>query len=312
MRKILTLCFLLATMAPTELSAQNKSKDTLVRYFNEYLQPVRKRDAVFAGVIVRDQFGWNTLIYDDSLRILVRGKFADPECKYKDGWFMYYYADGSRATGGRFARNIKVDNWKSWYPNGQLKDSFNYVDNVAEGAARSFHESGVLSAEGVFKNGKFDGPWTFYHENSRPSTKENYKDGKLSQLECFDSSGNSTGFNCAISRPPALVGKYGGIEKYFKDSMHLPLTENREPIEGYVTVEFTITREGKLSNYRVISSHHAELTKEATRLILGISRWYPAVSHNRLVDYTIGLSLPFFVYEPGKEVEQLPLPFEQY
>jgi len=286
---------LIGTIMSLSTFAQGKVNDTLIRYFNANLEPVKKKEAVFVAVVVKDQQGWNALVYDDSMRILLRGKYTDANCKVKDGWFMYYYANENRASGGRFAQNIRVDNWKSWYPNGQLKDSFIYVNNEVEGPAKSFHESGVLASEGVYKMGKYDGPWTFYHENARPSTKEIYKEGRLVSLECFDSTGTSTGFNCGISMPPAPVGKYGSLEKYFKDSMHIPLSQTREPIEGYVNVEFTIMRDGKLTNYRVISSDDAALTKEVARLIFGIQDWHPAVSHNRNVDFTVTLSVPFFV-----------------
>src|SRR6188768_2632655 len=133
----LSLCLLVTIEGQCQ-----KSKDTLIRYFNEDLQPVRKKEAVFVGILIKDQMGWNTLIYDDSTRILARGRFADTDCKIKDGWFVFYYSDGKRASAGRFERNVRVDIWKSWYPNGQVKDSFNYVNNNPEGGAKSYHESG--------------------------------------------------------------------------------------------------------------------------------------------------------------------------
>ena len=303
------ILFLLAIAHPS--FSQKKSRDTLVRYFNEYLKPVKKKEAVFVGVIIRDQLGWNALIYDDSMRILVRGKYADETCLYKQGWFMYYYANGNRASGGRYVNNLRVDNWKTWYPGGQLKDSFLFVNDAAEGAARSYHESGKVAADGIFKNGNYDGYWTFYHENSQPSTKERYKDGKLAELECFDSAGQSTGFSCAISRPPVPAGRSGGIEQYFKDSLVIPLMANREPVEGFVNVEFNITKAGALTDYRVLSSTDVALTKEATRVLASIKQWYPAVSHNRLVDFKMMLSIPFFVYDPGKRVEQIIPPFDE-
>ena len=112
MRVIIVFISLLVTVSA---SAQRKSKDTLVRFFDGKLEVTTKKQAAFAGVIVRDVDGWNCLIYDDSMRIIVRGKYADEDCKVKEGWFMYYYADGKRASGGRYTRNLRHENWKAWH-----------------------------------------------------------------------------------------------------------------------------------------------------------------------------------------------------
>ncbi len=291
MRVIIVFISLLVTVSA---SAQRKSKDTLVRFFNGNLEVTTKKQAVFAGVIVRDVDGWNCLIYDDSMRIIVRGKYADEECKVKEGWFMYYYADGKHASGGRYTRNVRHENWKAWHENGQLKDSVTYTMGTIQGPAKSYHENGKLASEGNYVLGQFDGAWTFYHENGQPSTKELYKTNKLADLECFDTTGTSLGLNCGISRPPVIKGKYGGLEQYLADSIKPVTRLSGERVEGVVTVQFTITKEGQMQGFRILNSADGLLTKEVYRVITGIKEWYPAVSHNRLVDHTFTLNIPFF------------------
>ena len=287
-------------------------KDTLVRFFDAGLEPVKKAEAVFIGIIIRDPVrGWNSLIYDDSMRILLRGKYRDEDCRVKEGWFMYYYADGKRAAGGKFENNNRVDNWKTWHPNGNLKDSVYYVNGNAHGVSRSFHENGKPAAEGVYKNGLMDGGWTFYHDNGNPSTRESYREGKLSDLECYDTLGNSRGINCAIARPPTLVGRYGGIEKYLADSLKMP-EQSGEPVEGMVTALYTITRDGRMTDLRIISSAHPLLSREVMRVLGGIRGWYPAVSHGRDIDQTITINLPFFANDPRglERIQAMESPWE--
>ena len=291
MRVIIVFISLLVTVSA---SAQRKSKDTLVRFFDGNLESTTKKKAVFAGVIVRDVAGWNCLIYDDSMRIIVRGKYADEDCKVKEGWFMYYYADGKRASGGRYTRNVRHENWKAWHENGQLKDSVTYTMGTIQGPAKSYHENGKLASEGNYVLGQFDGAWTFYHENGQPSTKELYKANKLADLECFDTTGVSIGLNCGINRPPVIKGKYGGLEQYLADSIKPVTRLSGERVEGVVTVQFTITKEGQMQGFRILNSADGLLTKEVYRVITGIKEWYPAVSHNRLVDHTFTLNIPFF------------------
>ena len=291
MRVIIVFISLLVTVSA---SAQRKSKDTLVRFFDGNLESTTKKKAVFAGVIVRDVAGWNCLIYDDSMRIIVRGKYADEECKVKEGWFMYYYADGKHASGGRYTNNFRNDNWKAWHENGQLKDSVFYYMGTIQGPAKSYHNNGTLASEGNYVMGQYDGAWTFYHENGQPSTKELYKANKLADLECFDTTGVSIGLNCGINRPPVIKGKYGGLEQYLADSIKPVTRLSGERVEGVVTVQFTITKEGQMQGFRILNSADGLLTKEVYRVITGIKEWYPAVSHNRLVDHTFTLNIPFF------------------
>lgn len=301
---MLALLFLISAAGAT---AQRKSKDTLVRFFNINLEPVPKREAVFAGVIVRDIQGWNCLIYDDSMRVLVRGKYADQDCKVKEGWFLYFYADGKRASGGLYTKNIRVDNWKTWHENGQLKDSVIYAMGTIHGPAKSYHENGNLSSEGQYAAGQFDGPWTFYHENGKPSTKELYKNKKLADLECFDSTGTSQGFNCAISRPPVIVGKYGGLDQYLQDSLRQVKRANGQLVEGFVSVQFVITKEGKMEDFRILRSEDPLLSQEVVRVIQSVKQWYPAVSHNRLIHYTVTMNIPFFENREQAEERFVPL-----
>ena len=303
-----TLIFLvLGICMACGVQAQRKSKDTLVRYFDENLEPVSKKEAVFAGVIVRDAVGWNCLVYDDSMRIIVRGKYEDDNCKVKEGWFMYYYPDGTRASGGKYTKNLRHDNWKTWYENGQLNDSVIYNMGTIQGGAKSFHNNGVLAAEGNYLMGNFDGPWNFYHENGKPSTRELYKNNKLSDLECFDTLGVSQGINCGIARPPVIVGRYGGIEQYLADSLRPVKNKDGEWVEGYVSIQFTITKEGRLVNFRVLNSADLLLTREVIRVLTPVTNWYPAMSHNRAIDYVMTLNIPFFHDDPRGEERFTPL-----
>lgn len=286
-------------------------KDTVVGFFDGNLEPVKKSEAIFVGITIRDPFsGWNCLVYDDSMRVLVRGKYRDESCRIKEGWFTYYYADGKRASGGRFENNLRTDVWKTWHPNGNLKDSVSYLNGNANGGSSSFHPNGTPAAEGNFLNGLMDGRWTFYHDNGKSSTREHYREGKLEDLECFDTLGNSRGINCAIARPPTLVGRYGGIEKYLADSLRIPDIDG-EPVEGLVTALYTITRDGRLTDLRIISSAHPLLSGEVIRVLGSIKGWYPAVSHGRDIEQTVTLNIPFFVNDPrgSEKIQAMETPW---
>jgi len=136
--------------------------------------------------------------------------------------------------------------------------------------------------------------WTFYHDNSRVATREKYEEGKLADIECFDTAGNSMGINCAVLRNPEIKGKYGGIIKYMQDSIAYPPEARKKEITGVVQVEFTVTKEGLLTDFRILSSPDQILSNEVSRVVKSVPGWYPAISHNRLMDFTFTMNVPFY------------------
>jgi len=282
---------LLALLLPFASPAQKPGKDTLIRYFGPDLEPVRKSDAEYAGLLVRDPLGWNAIVYGKDRNVIMRGKYLDNKCTLKNGWFTYYHANGKPAVSGRYAANQRQDNWKNFYASGQTRDSLFFVNDMLEGPAVKFFGSGRLESEGVYKGGQPEGEWRWYHANGRMATLERYEQGQLNFLECYDSTGLTLGINCAIGRPPALKGLYGGIEKFLQDSVQFPQTETA--FEGNVMVSFIVTEEGKMTDILIREATSPALGEEVTRVLALAPEFYPAVFHNRPIAYRYLLLVPF-------------------
>jgi len=272
--------------------AQKSSKDTLVRYFDARLEPCKKKEFVFIGVIIRDPLGWNGIIYDDSARVIMRGKYASQDCTIKNGWFLYYHPNGKNSVGGKFENNIRQGLWMRWYPSGKLSDSILFVNGQINGPSFSFYENGSPESSGNYLNGYPDKDWTYFHANGTMSTREKYKDGKLADIECFDTTGKSTGISCAVFRNPEIIGRYGGIMKFMQDSIALPIDVSNVKL-GVVQVEFTVSKDGTMYDLKILSSPDPILSNEVIRVVKSVPGWYPAISHNRSVDYTFTMNIPF-------------------
>jgi hypothetical protein len=292
------------------LTGYAQKKDTLVKYFNAELEPVRKKEAVFIGVVVKDLLGWNALVYNDSMKVIMRGKYADEDCKTKEGWFIYYTQKGDRYLAGKYSRNLKTDLWQTWFPSGQIRDSIYFLNDLANGQCRKYFESGILESAGFYKNGTPDSIWTWNYENGQKATFEKYNNGRLSSFECFDSAGVSLGMNCAINRLPAIKGKYGGVEKYVSDSIRFPEKLNLPEIT-FLTVQFTVSKLGNLSEPLIMQSSQNTLSAEIVRVLKSIPGWYPAVLHNRSMDYTYTLRITFYPENQGIQVETIPDPYQR-
>jgi hypothetical protein len=292
------------------LTGYAQKKDTLVKYFNTELEPVRKKEAVFIGVVVKDLLGWNALVYNDSMKVIMRGKYADEDCKTKEGWFIYYTQKGDRYLAGKYSRNLKTDLWQTWFPSGQIRDSIYFLNDLANGQCRKYFESGILESAGFYKNGTPDSIWTWNYENGQKATFEKYNNSRLSSFECFDSAGVSLGMNCAINRLPAIKGKYGGVEKYVSDSIRFPEKLNLPEIT-FLTVQFTVSKLGNLSEPLIMQSSQNTLSAEIVRVLKSIPGWYPAVLHNRSMDYTYTLRITFYPENQGIQVETIPDPYQR-
>jgi hypothetical protein len=288
MRNLLTTILLI-----TSLTSFSQKKDTLVRYFNVELEPVKKKESVFIGVAIKDPLGWSAIIYNDSMKVIMRGKYKDPDCMIKDGWFIYYDQKGQRAVAGKYTANLKTDLWQTWYPSGQVKDSVYFMNDMANGLCRKYSETGLIEGKGFYKNGTPDSAWEWYHENGQIATREHYTRGMLSSFECFDSSGISLGMNCAINRLPAIKGKYGGVEKYVSDSLKYPEKIKLSDV-NYITVQFTVNKQGIMSEPTIVGVPVPTLADEVKKVIKSIPGWYPAVLHNRTLDYTYTLNVGFY------------------
>ncbi len=305
MRNLLATLLLLLSF-----SSFSQKKDTLIRYFGADLEPVKKKEAVFIGVAVKDPFGWNAIVYNDSMKVIMRGKYQDQDCLVKNGWFIYYNQKGERSLAGKYDRNLKTDVWQTWYPSGQVKDSVYFLNDMANGSCSKFFESGQMEGKGFFRNGAPDSTWEWNHENGRKATQEKYSNGLLTSFECFDTSGNSLGMNCALNRLPAIKGKYGGVEKYVSDSLRYPEKIKLADI-SVATVQFTVDKQGMMSEPNILGALQPELSKEIVRVLRSIPGWYPAVLHNRTMDYTYTLSITFFEDNQGIQVRAIPNPYQR-
>ena len=187
----------------------------------------------------------------------------------KHGTAVTFYPDRKLRDSGAYRSDQKDGTWKYWYSNGNLESTGAYVTNIQEGA------------------------WEYYRENGTLSSKEKYVKNKVTALECFDEQGKFSGNACAILKPPVALGKFTDFDKYALDNMFWPEPLKRVDIQGDVQIEYTISREGKLKNLKVLSTPHQLMSAEVIRFFKTL-QWSPAVSHNRAIEYTMTYRVPFY------------------
>lgn len=183
----------------------------------------------------------------------------------------------------------------SYYENTQLKDSGNFINGEKQGEWTSWYKNGKIESKGRYDNGLQEGEWNYYYENGKNSTKEQYKKNKVIGLECFDELGQPTGIFCSILKPPvAIIDRYADFKNYMLDHIFWPKELDGKEVNGNLTANYTISKEGKLISFKVVESPHELLGKEVERFFRSIEKWSPAILHNRTTEFTVTIEIPFY------------------
>ena len=293
--------FLIIPMIVAGISLQAQKSDTLLRYFTASFEPTASVGGSYEGKVFPVKNGWGAIVMNASGQVLMTGSYRDRSLRIRDGHFHFYYPSGQLQVRGAYTGNRQTGTWVGWHANGQPKDSLFFSDGDRQGPSIGWHANGKMMHEGFYFRGDPDSSWTWYYPNGNPSTREKYIRGKLRSLECFDSSGASTGSGCSLEVPPTIPGRYGGLQKYIVDSLYYPKSAMDANIQGIVEVQFTVTKDGKLTDIRYMNAPDKILSDEVTRVLLSIPAWYPAILHNQVVDFTQTIKIPFF--RPGSEVD---------
>jgi antitoxin component YwqK of YwqJK toxin-antitoxin module len=181
-----------------------------------------------------------------------------------------------------------------YHSNGQIQDSGIYMADFKTGLWKTWYPDGTLASAGNYERDSLSGNWTFYRENGNKSTDEIYKNGKVQAMACYDSSGNKQGDYCSILKPPLPLGPFDDFSEYMLDNVFWPKNLLNSNIQGKVKVEYVITKDGNLTNFKIVESPHKLFSEEVTRFFSTIEKWSPAVSHNRVIDFPMQAEIPFY------------------
>ncbi len=106
---------------------------------------------------------WSVLLYPDGHAV-------------REGRAEEFYPDGRTAALRHYRAGEPVGEWKTWYPDGTLRSSYEFVPGRST-PMRFFHPSGELSAEGPATMGLRDGHWTFWYPGGGVRQEGAYRSG---------------------------------------------------------------------------------------------------------------------------------------
>ena len=86
--------------------------------------------------------------------------------------YEWIYKDGKRGDGPS----------KGWYPNGNMKQVWNWKNGYKDGLQSYWFENGQLFYEGIFVDGLKEDKWTWWYEDGTKEMEKSYKNGRLDGL----------------------------------------------------------------------------------------------------------------------------------
>jgi TonB family protein len=97
----------------------------------------------------------------------------------------------------------------------------------------------------------------------------------------------------SMLKPAVFPGGYVTWKKFIASNLRYPKEARKQRAQGAVTVEFVVSKEGKITDAKVIQSPNALLNDEALRLIRSSPNWLPAEENGSKIDFTQRQSILF-------------------
>jgi uncharacterized protein len=175
----------------------------------------------------------------DNGNIRVEGTYKDDR---KDGYFKEYAENGDLLTVSKYINDVKQENAEEitkldirneYYPDGKIRASATYRDDVPEGIRREYNEEGrivksflykdgIVLGEGIIKeDGTRDGHWKEFYADGTLRSEGDYKEGKpAGDWKYFYPNGKLEQAGRYTS-----TGKFQGSWKWYFDTGQLMLEE---------------------------------------------------------------------------------------
>ena len=208
----------------------------------------------------------------------------------KDGIFIYYEADSSYLSAGRYYADNKIGKWENFHKNGQLhaemrhENGFAYVENLWDSLGNQMvrdrngkeiykYPNGNISYRGNIQDGLMHGFIESFYENGDLRFKEYHENGELIRgVSYFNKTENTYDASVYIPYPE---GGYDAFYEYIGKENKM----RSDSIQEAVVIRFDVHYTGKINNIRFLRRFKKDYDEYARELLLNGPAWVPARSH---------------------------------
>lgn len=96
-----------------------------------------------------------------------------------------------------------------------------------------------------------------------------------------------------VEQKPSFPGGESAMHKWLQDNIIYPAAASEEGVQGKVTVQFIVEKDGSITHVQVVRGKHPALDAEAARVIRKMPRWTPGRNNGQPVRVTYHLPVQF-------------------
>ena len=89
-----------------------------------------------------------------------------------------------------------------------------------------------------------------------------------------------------VEQKPSFPGGESAMYKWLQDNIIYPAAASEEGVQGKVTVQFIVEKDGSITHVQVVRGKHPALDAEAARVIRKMPRWTPGRNNGQPVRVT--------------------------
>ena len=111
-------------------------------------------------------------------------------------------------------------------------------------------------------------------------------------------------FEVVEQMPEYPDGGMAGLMEYFKKNMRYPEAAKEAGMQGRVTVQFIVNKDGSISGAKVLRSVEPDFDAEAIRLVNAMPKWKPGMQDGKPVAVKYTVPVKFMLDELNEKVRQ--------
>ena len=243
-------------------------------------------------------------------KLIGRSKTIDPV--KLEGVCLTFYKNGRRKTSENYEDGVLAGSVDEYYPNGQLLARKEYIlkDNVepklhykyktssfivqqafdslgtvtvkdGNGIYSGYNEDPVnnlkvFTEEGPIKNGLRSGIWKGVDKDN--NFEEVYENGELISGKAIRD-GVTTTYSKSRIEVPKFPGGEFDFNRYLARNIRYPAKDRENNIQGKVILSFVISKDGTVTDVKIIRSVSDEIDSEALRVLKNSPKWIPGTAY---------------------------------
>ncbi|HLK30986.1 MAG TPA: TonB family protein [Puia sp.] len=214
-------------------------------------------------------------------------QFYRKKVKKENVWAVVdYYKSGKLQMKGSFLDDSckKQQGEFLWYDEtGSLSREDHFTDGKSDGRQAYYYPNGKAKMVGSNKMDKKDGEWTAYYESGKISGKAMYKNDKQISAIFFKEDGSPNNQISEFEKESEYPGGVAALSEFLSKHLRYPDKALKNNTQGTVVVQFIVDKDGSVTDVQVAKGVDPLLDEEAVRVIKKMPKWQPAIQGGRQV-----------------------------